>query len=102
MKVLDFIKSGGPNLTVGSTTFEMWLVVGVHERRQLYLPIMLPRRECSGRGGNWVAASSQSVGAWSVAIDNRLDTWLAPQELKDCHIAEMDRTASSIGRSLQG
>ena len=24
-KVLDFIKSGGPELTVGRTIFEMWL-----------------------------------------------------------------------------
>ena len=25
LKVLDFVKSGGPNWTVGSTIFEMWL-----------------------------------------------------------------------------
>ena len=25
VKVLDFVKSGGPNWTVGSTIFEMWL-----------------------------------------------------------------------------
>ena len=25
MKVLDFIKSGGPRLTVGSTIFEIWM-----------------------------------------------------------------------------
>ena len=25
VKVLDFIKSGGPDLTVGSTLFEIWM-----------------------------------------------------------------------------
>ena len=66
-------------------------------------PCRLPRRERSGRGGDWDAAPSQSVGAWSAAaIDNRLDIRAPPQELKECHIAEMDRTSSSIGRSLQG
>lgn len=27
LKVLDFIKSGGPELTVDRTIFEMWLVL---------------------------------------------------------------------------
>ena len=35
-------------------------------------PCRLPRRERSGRGGDWDAALSRSVGAWSTAtINNR-------------------------------
>ena len=72
-----------------------------HRNRTLALrntPCRLPLRERSGKGGDWDAVPSQSVGAWSAAIDNRLDTWMAPE----CHIAGMDQTSSSIARSLQG
>ena len=66
-------------------------------------PCRLPRRERSGRGEEVDAALSRSVGAWSTAtINNRLDTRVAPQGLIYWYIAEMDRTPSSIGRSLQG
>ena len=65
-------------------------------------PCRLPRRERSGRGGDWDAALSRSVGAWSTAtINNRLDTRVAPQGLVEWYIGEMDRTSSTIGRSLQ-
>ena len=65
-------------------------------------PCRLPRRDRSGRGGNTDDALNRSVGAWSTAtINNRLDTRVAPQGLIDWYIAEMDRTPSSIGRSLQ-
>ena len=65
-------------------------------------PCRLPSRERLGRGGDTEDALSQSVGAWSTAtINNRLDTRFAPQGLVDWYIAEMDRTPSSIGRSLQ-
>ena len=65
-------------------------------------PCHLPRRERSGRGGNTDDALSRSVGAWSTAtINNRLDARVAPQGLIAWYISEMDRTSSSIGRSLQ-
>ena len=65
-------------------------------------PCRLPSRERLGRGGDTEDALSRSVGAWSTAtINNRLDTRVAPQGLIDWYIAEMDRTSSSIGRSLQ-
>ena len=65
-------------------------------------PCRLPSRERSGRGGDTDDALSRSVGAWSTAtINNRLDTRVAPQGLIDWYIAEMDRTSSCIGRSLQ-
>ena len=65
-------------------------------------PCRLPRRERSGPGGNWDAAMSRSIGAWSTAtIDNRLDTRFAPQGMREWYISEMDRTSSSIGRKLQ-
>ena len=65
-------------------------------------PCRLPSRDRSGRGGDVDSALNRSVGAWSTAtIDNRLDTRVAPQELVDWYIAEMDRTPASVGRSLQ-
>ena len=65
-------------------------------------PCRLPSRERLGRGGETEDALSRSVGAWSTAtINNRLDTRVASQGLIDWYIAEMDRTPSSIGRSLQ-
>ena len=65
-------------------------------------PCRLPSRERLGRGGDTEDALNRSVGAWSTAtINNRLDTRVAPQGLIDWYIAEMDRTPSSIGRSLQ-
>ena len=65
-------------------------------------PCRLPRRERSGLGGDWDAAMSRSIGAWSTAtIDNRLDTRFAPQGMREWYISEMDRTSSSIGRKLQ-
>jgi len=65
-------------------------------------PCRLPSRERLGRGRDTEDALSRSMGAWSTAtINNRLDTRFAPQGLIDWYIAEMDRTPSSIGRSLQ-
>ena len=65
-------------------------------------PCRLPSRERLSRGVDTDDALSQSVGAWSTAtINNRLDTRAAPQGLIDWYISEMDRTSSSIGRSLQ-
>lgn len=66
-------------------------------------PCRLPRRDRSVPGGDWDANMSQSIGAWSTAtINNRLDTRLAPEGLKEWYITEMDRTSPSIGRRLQG
>ncbi len=66
-------------------------------------PCRLPRRERTDPGGDLETSMSRSVGAWSTAtINQRLDTRVAPQGLKDWYIAEMDRTSASIGRSLQG
>ena len=65
-------------------------------------PCRLPSRERLGRGGDTEDALSRSVGAWSTAtINNRLDTRVASQGLIDWYIAEMDRTPSSVGQSLQ-
>ena len=65
-------------------------------------PCRLPSRDRSGRGGDTDDALNRSVGAWSTAtINNRLDTRVAPQGLVEWYICEMDRTPSSVGRSLQ-
>jgi len=65
-------------------------------------PCRLPRREPSGRDGDWDTAMSQSIGAWSTAtINMRLDTRVASRGLKEWYIAEMDRTTPSNGRRLQ-
>ena len=68
----------------------------------MHHPRRLPSGERSGRGGDRGAALSRSVGAWSTAtINNRLDTMAACQGLTDRYIFEMDRTYSTIERSLQ-
>ena len=52
--------------------------------------------------GIGTAALDRSVDAWSTAtINNRLYTRVAPHDLVEWYVAEMDRTPSSIGRSLQ-
>ena len=66
-------------------------------------PCRLPRRGRTDPEGDWDTAMRQSVGAWSTAtIDNRLDTRVAPEGLREWYISEMDRTSPSIGRKLQG
>ena len=65
-------------------------------------PCRLPRRGRDDPQSAWSQAMSRSVGAWSTAtIDNRLDTRVAPEGMKEWYIAEMDRTPTSIGRKLQ-
>ena len=65
-------------------------------------PCRLPRRGRSDPASEWQTAMRQSVGTWSTAtIDNRLDTRVAPEGMKDWYISEMDRTSPSIGRKLQ-
>jgi 3-oxoadipate enol-lactonase len=68
-------------------------------------PCRLPHGELRQRfaaGGDWDAAMRQGVGTWSTAtIDMRLDTRIAPEELKKWYIAEMDRTSPTVARQLQ-
>ena len=65
-------------------------------------PCRLPRRGRSDPESEWQTAMRRSVGTWSTAtIDNRLDTRVAPEGMKDWYISEMDRTSPFIGRKLQ-
>ncbi len=65
-------------------------------------PCRLPRRGRSDPEGDWQTAMRQSVGTWSTAtIDNRQDTRVAPEGMKEWYISEMDRTSPFIGRKLQ-
>jgi pimeloyl-ACP methyl ester carboxylesterase len=44
----------------------------------------------------------RGVGAWSTStIEQRLDTRVAPEGMKEWYISEMDRTPSGIGLKLQ-